>query len=80
MQAMYRKQSGADQLRGYREADLHLCFRIYAKTRISHDEALFKTVMIMLYLCPIPEDKRKLRKNQNDSISKLGYYRIYGFF
>ena len=24
------KNKGADQLRGYREADLHLCFRIYA--------------------------------------------------
>ena len=29
----------ADQLRGYREADLRPCFRIYAKSRFSHDEA-----------------------------------------
>ena len=29
----------ADQLRGYRAADLHLCFRIYAKSRFSHDAA-----------------------------------------
>ena len=30
---------GADQLRGDREADLRLCFRIYAKSRFSHDAA-----------------------------------------
>ena len=29
----------ADQLRGYREADLRLCFRIYAKIRFSHNAA-----------------------------------------
>ena len=29
---------GADQLGGYREADLHLCFRI-CKNRFSHDAA-----------------------------------------
>ena len=29
---------GADQLRGYREADLRLCFRI-CKSRFSHDAA-----------------------------------------
>ena len=29
---------GADQLRGYREADLRLCFRIF-KSRFSHKEA-----------------------------------------
>ena len=33
------ENKGADQLRGYREADLRLCFRIYAKGRFSHDEA-----------------------------------------
>ena len=33
------ENKGADQLRGYREADLRLCFRIYAKTRFSHNEA-----------------------------------------
>ena len=27
----------ADQLRGQCEADLHLCFRIYAKRLFSHD-------------------------------------------
>ena len=32
------ENKGADQLRGYREADLHLCFRIYAKSRFSHNE------------------------------------------
>ena len=33
------ENKGADQLRGYREADLRLCFRIYAKNRFSHDAA-----------------------------------------
>ena len=33
------ESKGADQLRGYREADLRLCFRI-CKNRFSHDEAL----------------------------------------
>ena len=32
------ENKGADQLRGYREADLWLCFRIYKKP-FSHDEA-----------------------------------------
>ena len=30
------ENKGADQLRGYREADLRLCFRVYAKSRFSH--------------------------------------------
>ena len=29
--------------KGYREADLCLCFRIYAKSRFSHDAAHFYT-------------------------------------
>ena len=32
------ENKGADQLRGYREADLRLCFRIYKKL-VSHDKA-----------------------------------------
>ena len=32
------ENKGADQLRGYREADLRLCFCIY-KSRFSHNEA-----------------------------------------
>ena len=32
------ENKGADQLRGYREADLHLCFRI-CQSRFSHDAA-----------------------------------------
>ena len=32
------ENKGADQLRGYREADLCLCFRIYKKP-VSRDEA-----------------------------------------
>ena len=35
----YSENKGADQLRGYREADLRLCFRIY-KNPFSHGEAL----------------------------------------
>ena len=33
------ENKGADQLHGYCEADLRLCFRIYAKSRFSYDEA-----------------------------------------
>ena len=35
------ENKGADQLRGYREADLHLCFHI-CKNRFSHDAAHLK--------------------------------------
>ena len=35
----------ADQLWGYREADLHLCFRICIKKRFSHDTAPFNPVL-----------------------------------
>ena len=34
----YSENKGADQLRGYREADLRLCFRI-CKKPVFHDEA-----------------------------------------
>ena len=51
------KNIGADQLRGYPEADLRLCFRIckkpvfsYAKSQFSHDEAplwiLIRTIQL----------------------------------
>ena len=33
------KMKRADQLRGYRAADLRLCFRIYEESRFSHDGA-----------------------------------------
>ena len=33
------KNKGADELRRHREADLRLCFRIYAKLLFSHDAA-----------------------------------------
>ena len=36
---MCSENKGADQLRGYREADLRLCFRICKKKRFSHDAA-----------------------------------------
>ena len=35
---LYSENKGADQLCGYRTADLRLCFRI-CKSRFSHDEA-----------------------------------------
>ena len=34
----YSENKGADQFRGYREADLRLCFA-YANIRFSHDAA-----------------------------------------
>ena len=39
------ENKGADQLRGYRKADLRLCFRIYAKSWFSHGAAhiMFKS-------------------------------------
>ena len=54
------ENKGADQLRGYREADLRLCFRICKKKRFSHNEAHFKEeqtdVLYLLrfegYFCP----------------------------
>ena len=33
------ENKGADQLRGHREADLRLCFRIYAKSRVFFNDA-----------------------------------------
>ena len=38
------ENKGADQLHGYREVDLRLCFRMYAKRRFSHDAAHLKHV------------------------------------
>ena len=40
------ENKGADQLRGYREADLRLCFRICEKP-ISHNEACIYSVGII---------------------------------
>ena len=34
---MCSENKGADQLRGYRKADLRLCFFAYAKSWFSHD-------------------------------------------
>ena len=50
------ENKGADQLRGYREADLRLCFRIYKKPVFSrrgsynvlHISVTFKTGIILL--------------------------------
>ena len=39
----------------YREADLRLCFRIYAKSRFSHDEAhITRLSIIQVYLFITP--------------------------
>ena len=47
------ENKGADQLRGYREADLRLCFRI-CKSRFSHDKAHLVLVL------PEPLSEHKL--------------------
>ena len=39
------ENKGADQLRGYREADLRLCFRICKKKRFALDEAHMSHVL-----------------------------------
>ena len=36
---IHSENIGADQLRSYSAADLHLYFHIYAKSRFSHDAA-----------------------------------------
>ena len=45
------ENEGADQLCGYREADLRLCFRIYAKSRFSHNKAHIFPSSANVYLC-----------------------------
>ena len=40
------ENKGADQLGGYREADLRLCFRIYAKCWFSHDAAQIRSSLV----------------------------------
>ena len=44
----FSENKGADQLRGYREADLRLCFRI-CKIRFSHDAAHMHTPEITAF-------------------------------
>ena len=41
------ENKGPDQLRGYREADLHLCFRI-CKKPVSHDEAQIHFLSVLM--------------------------------
>ena len=43
------ENKGADQLRGHGEADLRLCFRIYAKRLFSHDATQQKVSKNALY-------------------------------
>ena len=40
----FSENKSADQLRGYREADLRLCFRI-CKKPVSHNEAHIRMVL-----------------------------------
>ena len=43
------ENKGADQLCGYREADLRICFRVYAKSRSAHDAVQNSTVSCGLW-------------------------------
>ena len=43
----YSENKGADQLRGYREADLRLCFHIFKKPVFSRRGSFGKFVMIL---------------------------------
>ena len=46
------ENKGADQLCGYRTADQHLCFRIYAQSRFSHDAVqIFEMLIEIHVLC-----------------------------
>ena len=51
------ENKGADQLRGYREADLRLCFRI-CKKPVSHDEAK----MVLRNSIPVQSDRHLYRR------------------
>ena len=44
------ENKGADQLRGYRAADLRLCFRIYAERWFFHDAAQ-KCEVMTIFSC-----------------------------
>ena len=41
------ENKGADQLRSYCEADLRLCFRIYADCWISHEAAQISFIVVL---------------------------------
>ena len=49
MNYLCSENKGADQLCGYRTADLRLCFRIYAKFRFSHDAADLFFIQSFIY-------------------------------
>ena len=44
---MCRENKGADQLRGYREGDLRLCFRVYKKSVFSRRGSYFLTKALL---------------------------------
>ena len=50
MQYLCSESNGADQVCGYRAADLCLCFRI-CKNRLSHDAA--HAILVRMYEIPI---------------------------
>ena len=64
MYYLCNENKGADQLLGYRAADLRLCFRIYAKSRFSHDAAQ----LVSLY------HRKHLRKRETNYVKKSLYY------
>ena len=51
------ENKGADQLRGHREADLRLCFRIYADCLFSHAAAHIMKLPIKIF-CEAKKKKR----------------------
>ena len=46
----YSENKGADQLRGYCKADLHLCFRICKKTVFSQRGSFYSVLLNILSL------------------------------
>ena len=67
------ENKGADQLRGYLEADLHLCFRI-CKKPVSHDPAQFELVF-HLYKFSDMDDKCSFRSTPGVSYDPMRAYR-----
>ena len=78
----FSENKGVDQLRGYREADLRLCFRI-CKCWFSHDAAQFNSAVFNLWKVKTmqrpgtetPEPKSS-PQNKNGKILKLQIVKI----
>ena len=73
---MSSENKGADQLRGYRQADLRLCFRIpYAKSRFSHNEAQMVSLIRLLLeklsiSCMILKSLKSVREQNLEKTNK----------